>query len=251
MTDAAMPNPARGTRRALLYRLNPAAKLLAALMVTVGLAVAVDPVTSGLVLAAELALVPFSGLSRRALLRIGLLLTVAAASTGYVNALFGTAGVAGAIGAAVRLPAIALPGVLAAATTDPTELADALVQRLRLPERPAIGALAALRMLPLLTEEWRTLALARRARGLEAGRNPIRAARLFVSMTFALLVRAIRTGTLLAAAMDARGFGTGPRTHARTSPMTWRDGVLLGVTPALVATAHLVSVLAGTWRPLF
>jgi energy-coupling factor transport system permease protein len=241
---------AAGGGRAWLARFNPAAKLAAALLVTIGLVVAIDPVTSGVVLLVELALIPASGLSRRTLLRLGLPLLVAAVSTGYVNAVFGTAGLVDAIGVAVRLPAIALPGVLAAATTDPTELADALVQRLRLPERPAIGALAALRMLPLLAAEWRTLELARRARGLDAGRNPVRALRLFVSMAFALLVRAIRTGTLLAAAMDARGFGTGPRTHARESPVARRDAILVGATAVVVAGAHAISLLAGTWRPL-
>ena len=43
----------------------------------------------------------------------------------------------------IRVLAIALPGVLALATTDPTDLADALVQQLHLPWRFAIGALAA------------------------------------------------------------------------------------------------------------
>jgi energy-coupling factor transport system permease protein len=233
-----------------LSRANPAAKLIAALLVAVGLLPAVDPVTGGLVLAVELAIIPASGLPARTLIRLGAPLFLASLSIGFVNGVFGTEGMEGGLGVAIRLPAIALPGILAAATTDPTELADALVQRLRLPERPAISALAALRLLPMLTAEWQALRLARRARGLDARGNPVRALALFTSATFALLVRAIRAGTRLATAMDARGFGTGPRTHARTSALTWRDPALVGCAAALVIAAHAVSLAIGTWRPL-
>ena len=66
-----------------------------------------------------------------------------------------------------------------------------------------------------------------RARGLEAGRNPLAALSIFFGKLFALLVRAVRTGTLLATAMDARAFGTGPRSHARVSRWRLADTVLV------------------------
>src|SRR6185369_11669955 len=73
----------------------------------------------------------------------------------------------------LRVLAVALPSVLVFASTDPTDLADALVQQARVSARFAIGALAAWRMLPLLADEWRLVVLARRARGIDAGRNPV------------------------------------------------------------------------------
>lgn len=232
-------------------RANPAAKLVAALVVAVGLLVTIDPVTSGIVLAVELVLLPAAGLRARALLRLGVPLLVGAVSLGVVNTIVGTGGVWGGLGLSVRLLAIAVPGIVAAATTDPTDLADALVQRLKLPERFAVGALAAFRLLPMLAAEWRTLTLARRARGLEAGRNPLAAAGIFAGKVFALLVRAIRAGTLLATAMDARGFGTGPRGHARVSEFRRSDHVLMLGALLLVTAAHLISAGLGTWTPLF
>ena len=78
-------------------------------------------------------------------------------------------------GLALRLLAIVLAGVLATATSEPIEIADSLIQQLRVSPRFAIGVLAALRLLPLLAQEWQTLGLARRARGVEAG--PIAARR--------------------------------------------------------------------------
>lgn len=232
-------------------RANPAAKLVTALLVAAGLLITIDPLTSGIVLAAELVLLPGSGMRPRALVRLGVPLLVGAVSLGVVNTIIGTGGVYGGLGLSIRLLAIAVPGIVMAATTDPTDLADALVQRLRMPERFAVGALAALRLLPVLAAEWRTLTLARRARGLEAGRNPLAACRIFAGKVFALLVRAIRAGTLLATAMDARGFGTGPRGHARESVFRPSDYALMLGALALVTAAHLVSAVLGTWTPLF
>ncbi|MUL42716.1 energy-coupling factor transporter transmembrane protein EcfT [Streptomonospora sp. PA3] len=237
-------------RRAWLPRADPAGKLLAAVLVAAGLIPVVDPVTSGVVLAAGLGLLPFSGLGRARLAALGVPLLLMGASIGLVNLVFGEEGPMGALGAAVRLLAIALPSMLAAVTSDPTDMADSLVQRLRVPERPAIAVLAALRLIPLLAEQWRTLGRARRARGLDSGGNPARAAAVFTGKAFALLVRSIRIGTLLAMAMDARGFAGGPRSHARLSRWRTADTALLAGTLALLAAAHAVSAAAGTWTPL-
>ncbi|WP_179829639.1 energy-coupling factor transporter transmembrane component T family protein [Nocardiopsis aegyptia] len=237
--------------RAWLTGLNPAAKLLAALVLALGLVPAVDAVTGGVVLAAVVLVVPFSGIDRRTLLVLGGPFVLMGLSSGAVNYLYGEEGVSGAVGAAVRLLAIALPGLLAAVSSDPTEMSDGLVQRLRLPERPAMGVLAALRLIPLLAHQWRTITLARRARGLEAGANPVAVVRLFFGRLFALLVRSIRTGTLLATAMDARAFGTGPRSHARRSRWRTADTLLIVGSALLLAAAYGCSARLGTLVLLF
>lgn len=243
--------PEDGGARYWLLGFNPAAKLAAALLLAVGLVPAVDAVTCGVVLAAVLLLVPFSGANRRMLLIMGVPFLGMGLSSGLVNLLYGAAGPLGALGAAVRLLAIALPGILAAISSDPTEMSDSLVQRLRVPERPAMGVLAALRLIPLLAGQWRTITLARRARGLEAGRNPAAVVALFFGRLFALLVRSIRTGTLLAMAMDARAFGTGPRSHARTSRWRPADTLLIAACPLLLGAAYGVSARLGTLTLLF
>jgi energy-coupling factor transport system permease protein len=142
--------------------------------------------------------------------------------------------------------------VLVLAATDPVDLADSLVQQLRVPPKFAYGTLAALRLLPLLGEEWQTIAMARRARGFDAGRSPVAAVRLFASQVLALLVVAIRRGTRLATAMDARGFDSGvPRTYARTQVLTAADLGLVAMAVAASTLAVRVSVGIGAWRPLF
>ncbi|MDX6244163.1 MAG: energy-coupling factor transport system permease protein, partial [Frankiales bacterium] len=112
------------------------------------------------------------------------------------------------------------------------------------------GTLAALRLMPLLSQEWDHIAMARRARGVDAGRSPVRFARLLGSQVFALLVVAIRRGTRLATAMDARGFDSGlPRSYARLQVVSGADVVLVLGSVLACAAALAVSVRTGTWQP--
>ncbi|GAA4713497.1 energy-coupling factor transporter transmembrane component T family protein [Phytohabitans rumicis] len=230
---------------AVLGRRNPVAKVAAALVFSVALITTLDPVPPAVAIAIELAVVPLFGVRYGTLVRrawpllfsaLGVALTLvlfAAERDGTTLATVGpivvTTGVlATALGLALRVVAIALPGVLVFASTDPTDLADALMQNARAPHRFAIGTLAAFRLVPLLGQEWQLLRLARRARGVDAGRNPLAALRLFASTAFALLVGAIRRGTRLAVAMDARGFDARtPRTYARTQHFRTADAVLI------------------------
>jgi energy-coupling factor transport system permease protein len=104
---------------------------------------------------------------------------------------------------------------------------------------------------PLLTQEWQMISMARRARGVDGGRNPVAHLRLFASTAFALLVGAIRRGTRLALAMDARGFDAGtPRTIARRQRFTRADTALVAGAAALVIGVLVTSALLGTFRPV-
>lgn len=234
---------------ARLARRNPLAKVGAAFVVTAGLLVTLDPLTPALVLAVELAVVPLTGVRLATLARRTWPLLIAVAGVAVANLLLATGGWRTAVAISLRLLAVTLPGILALATTDPLDLADALVQRLRVPARFAYGALVALRLLPVLAVDWHTTARARRARGLDAGRSPVRAVLLFASQVFALLVQAVRRGVRMAAAMDARGFDVrGPRTVARPQPMRIADWALLATAVLVVGAATAVSVAAGQWR---
>ena len=253
---------------AALARFNPVAKITAAVVVAVGLLVTLDPLTPSLLLAVELAVVPLTGVSPGRLARRCWPLLVGAAGVALTNLLVVEGGrvlldvgpfdvtsraVASATGISLRLLAIALPGVLVLATTDPMDLADALVQRWHAPARFAYGALAALRLLPLLSADWQQVARARRARGLDPGRSPFAHLRAFAAQILAVLVAAVRRGVRLATAMEARGFGATDtvRTVARPQPLLARDRALVALTLLTVALATTVSVAVGTWRPPF
>ncbi|MFC0002742.1 energy-coupling factor transporter transmembrane component T family protein [Micromonospora siamensis] len=251
-----------------LARRNPVAKVAAALVFSFVLLATLDPVAPALAIAVELAVLPLFGVRYRLLARrawpllasaVGVLVTLvlfAADRSGRVlldaGPVLVTSGVlVTALGLVLRLLAVALPGIIVFATTDATDLADALVQNAKAPARFAIGALAAFRLVPLLGQEWQMISMARRARGVDAGRNPVAKLRLFVSTAFALLVGAIRRGTRLAVAMDARGFDAGvPRSVARRQRFGAADWALIAGAAVLAGAALTVSVLLGTFRPL-
>jgi energy-coupling factor transport system permease protein len=114
---------------------------------------------------------------------------------------------AAGVGLGLRLIAVGAVGAVFVLTTDSTRLADSLVQQAGLSPRFAYGALAAYQAVPRFGEDLTTLRQARRLRGLRGGWHP----RLLVG----LLVLAIRHGDRVALAMDARAFGSGPRTRYR------------------------------------
>jgi len=261
--------PLRPDPGALLARANPVAKLGAAALILAALFVSVDLVTASIVVAGVLASVALAGLPVRTLLARTWPILLAALSVGLLNVLFagdvrgdvllrvgpltiGSGNLSSGIGLGLRLLGIAGAGVLALVTTEPTRLADALQQQLRLPARFAIGALAAVRLLPILAAEWQTLSLARRARGVSAGRSPVAGIRIWLGQLLALLVGAVRRGTRLATAMEARGFGARPcRGVARPQQLRAADWWLLAAAATLSLGAIAVSISAGSWRFLF
>jgi energy-coupling factor transport system permease protein len=249
-----------------IARTNPVAKLVASTVVALGLLISVDVVTAGVALALEALVLPWCGVRLRALLRRGLVIVAGAAPAGVATALFGqdsgsvlvglgpvsvtTGSLLAGVAITLRIFAIGLPGVVLLSTTDPTDLADALGQVARLPARFTLAALASLRLFGLMAAEWRSLSLARRARGI-GDSGPLGTLRTALGQVFALLVLAIRRATVLATTMESRGFGTGrERTWARESRLHWRDGVLVLGALALTAVAITAGVRAGTWNPV-
>ena len=238
--------------------------------ISIALILTVDPVTAGTALVLEVLALPWCGVGPRRLLSTGWVVLLSAIPAGLLTLLFAAdsgrliAGAgpvtisAGSLSAAaaitLRILAIGLPGVVLLATTDPTDLADALAQILRLPHRFVLSALAALRLFGVLAQEWQALTMARRARGFDTGFGRadgfgLGAARRIGGQVFALLVLAIRRATVLAIAMEARGFGVDRhRTWARPSRFRGSDlGIALGgLLIAVLATT--AGVLTGSWN---
>lgn len=143
-----------------------------------------------------------------------------------------SAAVATATALGLRVLAIASVGAVFALTTEPTRLVDALVQQACVPERFGYGALAAYQAIPRFVDDLTTLRQARRIRGLRGGWHP----RLLLS----LLVLAIRHGDRMALAMDARAFGSGPRSRYREVRWGVLD-VVIGLAAVAVVSAALVT----------
>jgi energy-coupling factor transport system permease protein len=240
--------------------INPIAKLAASLVIAVTLALSVDAASAVTALVLEIVLLPFAGLGWGPFWRRTAPVWIAAPLAGLTVALYGRASghvyldwlvvhvTDGSLRLAaitvVRVLAIALPAVVLFATVDATELADGLAQLLHLPARFVLGALAALRLVGVMRDDWTALELARRARGV-ADRGRVRR---LAGLAFALFVLSIRRGSALATAMEARGFGGDTlRTWARPSRFGAREVLLIVVGAVLAATAVVVAVATGQW----
>ena len=251
---------AKPVARGLLARTNPVARVLALLVATTPLLITIDPVSAGVALALELALMPLSGVSARSFfLKATPLLLAAplgalsmllyASPGGTVYWQFGPAAISDhsmwlALGIGLRMCAIVMPAIALLDRIDPTDMGDGLAQILHLPARPVLAALAGARMTSLMAADWKALERARRARGVgDASRI-----RSFLRGSFSLLVFALRRSGKLATTMEARGFGAqGRRTWARVSRLSAADAVLMVVAVALPAIALAASIWAGTF----
>ena len=240
--------------------INPVAKLTAALLIAFTLALSVDAVSAGVALVFELALLPFAGMGWSEFWRRTAPVWVAAPLAGVTIALYGRASghvyftwllaqitdgsLHLALVTVLRVLAIALPAVALFATVDPTDLADGLAQVLHLPARFVLSGLAALRMVSLMRDDWRSLQLARRARGV-ADRGRLRR---FAGLAFSLFVLSIRRGSDLATTMEARGFGgSAARTWARPSRFGLREVLLIGLGTVIAAAAVVAAVVTRQW----
>jgi energy-coupling factor transporter transmembrane protein EcfT len=240
---------------ALLARLNPVTKIGIAFAITAtALVVNSTAVLLGLLLI-EVAAIAISGVRITSALRRLLAITGFSLSVVLLNALGSSrpgavvlqlgwiqitdAAVAAGGVAGLRVAVILIPSALLMVTIDPTDLADALAQRLRLPHRFVLGALAATRLAQTLSDDWRLLEQARRARGCAPDKRLDRL-RQFPSLVFGLLVSALRHGGRMAVAMEARGLSPADRTWVRES----RFGTADRVVSVVVVLMCVIGVLA-------
>ncbi|MFJ2552181.1 energy-coupling factor transporter transmembrane component T family protein [Microbacterium sp. NPDC087591] len=252
---------AETTRTVWLDGVNPVTKLVLAVLLSVPLFASIDVTSALAAIALQLLCLPLTGLRLRTVLKrllpivifapiAGVSMLLYAEPAGHIYFTFGFATISDdsitlAIAVSLRVIALGLPTILLFGGTDPTQLADALAQVARMPSRFVLGILAGTRMLGLFLDDWRTMSLARRARGV-GDRGVLRR---FFSMAFVLLVFAVRRGSKLALAMEARGFGSGiPRTWSRPSRLHPRDAVALFGGIAIMALALTAAVVAGTFR---
>lgn len=233
-----------------LGRTSPVVKLAIAVTWLVGLALTLHPLPPSFLAAVAVAAgLTLGGIPVTVLARTLAPVWLAALAIGVSNTLFSAANgdpgtstlatigpiriateaLAGGLAIGLRVAAIACVGAVFALTTDSTRLADSLVQQARVPARFAYGALAAYQSIPRFLEDLTTLRQARRIRGLRGSWHP----RLFVG----LLILAIRHADRLALSMDARAFGSGPRTAFREMRWSWLDGVVAVAAIAILAIA--------------
>ena len=242
MKDATLWIDAAGA--SWLHRVDPAAKIIALALWFAVVLMASLPATL-LALAALLGtafvLSGTAGVLRRFTPFLAVLFLVAWALWGVFSA--DPAGWQKGLRLGGRLALLLALGLLMLATTRVEELAAGL-RRLGLPFPVAFSLTLAFRLIPLFVSTGRAIAEAQACRGVDPRRGSIPGRlRRYVPLLVPLVLSSLRSAGSLAAALEARGLGMGPR---RTSVMTGRFGwpeagwVLLPAAAALgVATMGL------------
>ncbi len=141
-------------------------------------------------------------------------------------------------------------------TTSPIDVADALraglapLRRLRVPvEDFALLSMIALRFVPTLVEEAERIRKAQVARGLRPARGLLGGARALLPLLVPLLEGAFRKADHLAVALEARGYAPGaPRVAYRALRFRAADALALTLA-ALAAGATAVLALASRGSP--
>ena len=247
-----------------LATVNPVAKVAATIPLSIVLVLTLDVVSATVAIVCEVVLFTAVGLGGLLWSPRTLPVWLAAPLTGLSMVLYGSpsgavlwdfgvihvteGSVQIGVATTARVIAIALPAVVLFLTIDPTDLADGLAQTLRLPARFVLGALAALRLVGSSVDDWRSLRLARRARGVGDRGAILRG----LGQAFALLVLAIRRGSTLATAMEARAFGApGRRTWARVARFGVVEWIVIGAGCLVAAASATVAVATGSWNVIW
>lgn len=245
-----------------LDQLNPVARLAFTLLLAAPVLITLDWVSALVMLALEVITFWAAGIRPSQMLRRLVPVIIVAVIASASMALYGRPGgpvfvhwwlieisqrsLLMSLAVFLRVLALALAAVILLGRVDPTLMADGLAQLGHLPARFVLGTLAGVRLLGLLAEDWRNLRLARRARGLDDQRT----IRRWASMSFVLLVMAVRRATKLATAMEVRGFNPDNakhRTWARPSRLRLADAVGLVIALTIDAASLLAALWAGTF----
>ena len=239
-----------------LHRLHPLVKLAWVLFVTVVAFVVPSPWLVLGIVGLTLVLFPWCGLRLGGLRGLRLLagtalllalLQVLFQHEGAVLFQLGPlvptiGGVTAGIYVGGRFLAVVLCSYLFVLTTDPADLAYALM-RAGVPYRFGFALVTALRMVAVFEEEGQTVYRAQLARGVQYDvRSPRRLLTLARQFLLPLLISALGKVDGLAVSMEGRCFGKYPtRTFVKVTPLTRFDGFAAGL--LLAAAAATVGYL--------
>ncbi len=152
-----------------------------------------------------------------------------------------TQGIGFGLGMGLRLILMVISGILLLSTTTLEDFSLAL-QQFGLPSSMGFALSFAFRWVPTLLGASGTIVQAQRSRGLDlSSSSVVKKIRAYVPLVVPLIGHTLRQTTLLAMALESKGFAPGRRRNAyHQSSMKVRDFlVLLGMTSIVVASCWL------------
>ena len=148
-----------------------------------------------------------------------------------------------ALASALRIYTIILSSMVFVRTTDPRDLAIALVTQMHLPYRIAYAFFIALRIVPTIEDEIQIIRAAQAVRGVARKRGL--AGRIGETKRYAmpLLVGSLRRASMMVMSMEGRAFGAYPQRTFVDAPRMGPLGVVVFVT-TVVAVVFWYTALA-------
>lgn len=241
-----------------LHRMNPVAKVVCALLISIScfctgnLVFLVAVLVMDFLLAAACGMVRQAAGLARAVTIFSLLLAVIALLTtpegtelvalpwGYI----GAGSILAAVRVILRLVACAIPLFLVMYVTQMNDLANAFCKILHVPYKYAFTFTSAVHFIPVFMNDMSGIMEAQTARGVEFDGGIAKKIRLMVPLCVPLLVNSVRKTNSAAIAAEVRGFNLRTRESGfKEYPFTGLDVGCIIACVALVAIAVAVSLL--------
>lgn len=235
-----------------LHRMNPVAKLICALLISVACFCTSNFVLLVLILVLDFVLAASCNMTRQA---VGLTKAVAVFSLvlaiiallstptglelaplpwGYI----GTGSIAAAVLILIRLVACAVPLFLVMYITKLNDLANSMVKILHVPYKYAFTFTSAVHFIPVFMNDMSGIMEAQTARGVEFDGSFARKVRLMAPLCVPLLVSSVRKTNSAAIAAEVRGFSLRTRKSGfKEYPFSGRDVVAMVVCVCILAAA--------------
>ncbi len=241
-----------------LHRMNPVAKLAAAILVVAACFTAQSFALLGVIVVLDLGLAAMCGMMRQT---VGLVKVVAAFSLmlaalallftpagevlvvlpwGYI----GTGSVLSAIRIVLRLVACAIPLFLVFYVTKLNDISNSLVKVLHVPYKYAFVFTETVHFIPVFMNDMSGIIEAQTARGVAFDGGLVKKLRLMVPLCVPLLVSSVRKTNSAAIAAEVRGFNLRTRESGyKEYPFAGLDIIVMGAATALLALAVVLVVL--------
>lgn len=241
-----------------LHRMNPVAKLICALLISVACFC-----TSNLLLLVAILVVDFALAASCAMTRQAMGLAKAVALFSIVLALIalcttpsgvelvalpwgyiGTGSLMAALLIIIRLVACAVPLFLVMYITKLNDLANSMVKILHVPYKYAFTFTSAVHFIPVFMNDMSGIMESQTARGVEFDGSFAKKVRLMVPLCVPLLVSSVRKTNSAAIAAEVRGFNMRTRESGfKEYPFSARDVVALLICASILALAIVSNVI--------
>lgn len=241
-----------------LHRMNPVAKLAAAILVVFACFLTESFILLGIVLVLDFVMAARTGMMKqtiglaKAVAGFSLLLAVLALLTtpqgdvlvqlpwGYI----GTGSIIAALRIILRLVACAVPLFLVFYVTKLTDIGNSLVKILHVPYKYAFTFTSTVHFIPVFMNDMSGIMEAQTARGVEFDGGLVKRLRLMVPLCVPLLVSSVRKTNSAAIAAEVRGFNLRQRTSGyKDYPFAGLDFAVMGAALILLIAGIALTVI--------